>query len=739
MSTKSISTGAQFSEPKQASGWLYDLYQYALEFFSTNPAEVIKEIGEQIRFSGDVKKNGTGTTAMTINTTSLPSPSEVLGNNISDAGSMTFSEQTWNLMRDAIRADVTSVSNDIKSVSQRFYNAYGYYPPYGTLTGTTSGTVTYLLGDGKYPPSGAVSETTYIHNLCSLLGTTNVFENHPYSFTWDSHTILIRETTSTEQTRYFKVFVDGHEQLINITIDNDGYSTLNICPYLIAGNRYDDESAISAFSIPYKVYNTYTGDVNYTSLPCVTTQDIYNEYSFLYNYGGYAYPTDVPTPTTSKVFSDAKVEDQYTSAYAGGYADTITPGRTVTDTGAVTGDVTITVPQDIAEVLQDYIDGTKTRTDVETAVNTSVVTTTDASTTKDVAESMNGGGGSTPVIDSPTMDIIDSGFISMWNPSRAQINSLASFMWDNTGIEAIKKFFDNPMDSIISLAFYPVIPPTSGTGQIKLGYTNTGVTGVKKISDTYADYTCGTMPIFPLSDASKTQNNFSGISNGAFYDYSPYTKAYAYLPFIGVVPLSATDIMRKYVTIDYHIEFITGSCLVTIKVTAPDSSFSKVLYTYTGNCMMQLPLTGSNFANIISNIGQIASGVASVVTGAMVTGASGGLATPAGIGMMAGGAGGVASGLSGIASDTIQRGGGMSGNSGFLGPFQPYILLERPKMHKSGTFNHDYGRYTQKSVQLKKGLGFTMVKNPHIEASNLSCTENERNLIYSKLQTGVIL
>lgn len=739
--TASSTIEPAFQTQEDCENWLYSLASYIDEFLTdVNSAAVIEETARQIGYSGDIRDND-GNVYMTIEASPLKTANEIAGNDIYNSDYITLSEQSWNAIRSAFAYDtalkVEGSDLSVNALSNRFYTAYGFYPPCATLTDEDN-TITVKRLITNYPtPSGAPCTVTQLmENWCNLLGTVAISATTT-EITFGDDVLTVTKRASGSNYYYLDYTYTGNGQYTWSTGRYTNDEVVSICPILLAAVNYQT-TGVLYFDLPIKVYNTYAMTTDYNYAPnVISVGDVYSVGEFISTYDGYVYP-NAEEETGTGIFKTG-IEESLQDDYIDGKVDTVTQGRTIADTGAITGDVTIAVPDDFAEIIERYIDETVTRAEVEEALNVSVVDTTDASVARDATETINGGGGSTPVISTPVIDVVDSGFISIWNPTRTQINSLANYMWDNTGIEAIKKFFDDPMDSIISLALYPVAPPISGTGTIKIGYTSTGISGVNKVSSVYGDYSCGTKCIFPLENASRTTQNFSGVSNGAFYDYSPYTKAYCYLPFIGVVALNATDIMRKYVSIDYHIEFLTGSCLVTIKVQTPDSSLNKVLYTYTGNCMMQLPLTGSNFANIISKIGEVATGVGQIVGGALIAGGTAGIGAGVGAGMIASGAGGVVGGLNGIASDTIQRGGGMSGNSGFLGTFTPYIILERPKMHKTATFNHDYGRYTQKNVKLSSGMGFTMIKNPHIEGSGFTATEQEKQEIYNKLSQGVIL
>lgn len=186
---------------------------------------------------------------------------------------------------------------------------------------------------------------------------------------------------------------------------------------------------------------------------------------------------------------------------------------------------------------------------------------------------------------------------------------------------------------------------------------------------------------------------------------------------IGIQQLSTEDIIGSNVAVNYVVDVYTGSCLCNITVTKPNG-VSKILYTFSGNCAVQYPLTGSNLSAIVSGF----------VNGAMAGSNVGGLAGAV--------VGGLAGGYSGGAS--IQRSNSFGTNAGAMGYKKPYIIVSRKIPDDAVNYNTFYGHPANKSVVLNMCNGYTRVKSVHVENIPNS-TDEERNEIETLLKQGVII
>lgn len=310
----------------------------------------------------------------------------------------------------------------------------------------------------------------------------------------------------------------------------------------------------------------------------------------------------------------------------------------------------------------------------------------------------------------PSGNISASSLYTIWNPSQAQLNSLANFLWSTDFVDTIKKVLQSPMDALISLALFPVTPPTDGTHNIALGYINSGVSA-PRVSDQFMTV--------------QTTGLVVPHKYNSYLDYAPYTKAEIFLPFIGFCPLNINDIMGKSVDITYNIDLLSGVCTAIVHANA------RSLYSYSGNMAMFLPLSAGNWARMLTPIFGMVGGVTSLAAG--IGGVMGGAPLLASTGMAVRGA----ESIGNLDGNSVSRSGGISGNAGIMGDYQPFIVVTRPINDKPTTYDTNIGQTYNKSAQLGTLSGFTVVEEAHIEG--LSATETEKNEIERLLKEGVIL
>lgn len=315
-----------------------------------------------------------------------------------------------------------------------------------------------------------------------------------------------------------------------------------------------------------------------------------------------------------------------------------------------------------------------------------------------------------PSIIIPSGDTSVKGLFTIWNPTPSQVAGLASYLWSSifSGdfIDQFKKWFSNPMDAIISLAYYPIVPTSEQTGEIKLGAFSSGVTGVRVVKSMFQTLDCGTVSI------NRYFNNF--------LDFTPYTKISIYLPFIGVVPLNVDDIMGGKIRVEYRVEFMTGSCIASIYVSNVRETMlnEALLYQYSGNVAMQIPLSGANYSSVYAGvIGGLATGISAFASG----GAS-----------LAMGALAVKQATSG--KEQLQRTGSLGGNSGLLGVMKPYLIIERPIVSSPDTYGHLLGKQSNSSTLIGNLAGYTELEN--FDLTGVDCTDVERDELKQILQTG---
>ena len=311
----------------------------------------------------------------------------------------------------------------------------------------------------------------------------------------------------------------------------------------------------------------------------------------------------------------------------------------------------------------------------------------------------------------PSLSAVDTGFISLYNPTQANLKALYNFLWSNLfDLNTFKKLFADPMDCIISLGILPCVPASSGATDIMFGNVNSGVNATE-LSTQFAQVDCGSVDIEKYV--------------GSFLDYSPFVKISLFLPYIGFVHLGTDDLMGASINVTYNVDCLSGECIAYIS-----HSERGVLYSYTGNCRAEMPITGQNYANSLKNYYEQLSGI-----------------IPATINGAQGGAAGAAAGFAGSAINAamnvvlnnkpdFQRSGSCAGSSGMIGVQTPFIIIERPRYSVPYQVEKYVGQTSNITMSLGDCKGYTAVEYVHLD--RLNATADEITEIEQLLYKGVI-
>lgn len=311
--------------------------------------------------------------------------------------------------------------------------------------------------------------------------------------------------------------------------------------------------------------------------------------------------------------------------------------------------------------------------------------------------------GDTPPALPPVTSGSTNGLWKVYNPSEGQLQAFGAWLWSSDIVDQIVKMISNPMNAIIGLHALYATPATGGAQSIKAGYLDSGVSA-PVVTNQYTSIDCGSV-IVP-----------EAYKNALDYDY---TNVSVYLPFIGIVPLNTREVMGSKISIRYRVDVLTGTCLATISVSRQSSN--AVLYTFSGNCAVQIPLTSGNYGTLLTGLLSAVGGVATSV-------ATGGAALPA--------VAGVGSAIVN-ARTNVSRTGNLGSNAGALGVRTPYIIITRPIAYDAENYSNYYGYPANKTVTLSNVSGFTRCKSVHV--AGLPATEEEKTMIESILKEGVII
>lgn len=175
----------------------------------------------------------------------------------------------------------------------------------------------------------------------------------------------------------------------------------------------------------------------------------------------------------------------------------------------------------------------------------------------------------------------------------SQLNDFQLWLWSDDIIDNLKKWFNDPVSSLISLTMYPFGLNETGHGQDKNIFV--GNIPVKRSGTQIRGYA--------ISNSNYEANlgyiDFSSFMYNDFRDYPPYTTYKLWLPYIGFVDLSAPEFYTsKRVYIKYLINVLSGSVLVFLRAQS-DSVPHQII---TGQMGVTVPITATNKADIQRNI-----------------------------------------------------------------------------------------------------------------------------------------
>ena len=280
----------------------------------------------------------------------------------------------------------------------------------------------------------------------------------------------------------------------------------------------------------------------------------------------------------------------------------------------------------------------------------------------------------------------------------SNLRSLSNFLWSDNFINNIKLLTNDPIENIVSCKMMPFVLNGS-EATIVCGNVDTGVKAESIGNNYYTEIGSINIP--------KYYHNF--------LDYAPYTKLTIFLPFIGFKELDCNLYIDKSLKVNYIHDLITGTCKAML--------YANNIYvqSFDGVSGIDIPLTASNNSAIANAFINSAAGSIAQFFGDPI----GGLISL-----------GKATVSSALATQHYSTQGSYSPSCGAYETHVCYVIIDRPAMQYSATYNHDYGRPCNLSQTIGNLKGFTkMCEN--IDCSGISCTENEKEMIRQLLTSGI--
>ena len=288
-------------------------------------------------------------------------------------------------------------------------------------------------------------------------------------------------------------------------------------------------------------------------------------------------------------------------------------------------------------------------------------------------------------------------------------DDLYSIIGSQAADQILKIGEEKLIDYVVDLHMIPVFPTTSGTDNIHIGWKTLETVG-SVVTDDYVDVDCGRV---------QTKEFYAN-----FADY--ITNIKLFLPFVGFVPVQPEWFQNATVGVQYRFNVIDGSfmCWVTgygehINRGSDHGYHSGLLAQYSGSACIHMPITGPNYAAMMS--GQI--------------GAVAGVLSNAAFGNISGAAGSAISGM--LMKPDVAQSNAYSASSAILSHRTPFFMISRPTSHYSQDYQHELGLPANITSKLGDLSGFVQMTDVHLDG--IRGTAREKEIIRSKLAEGVIV
>lgn len=340
----------------------------------------------------------------------------------------------------------------------------------------------------------------------------------------------------------------------------------------------------------------------------------------------------------------------------------------------------------------------------------------------------------------PALGVTSAGFINVYSPSANELAQFGSELFPNLSFTPVSQGgtpssvtdalvsmaqvlvdFGNQIPALIDMYInanliqyvidchlIPVAPTKTGTSPLKVGFKTFSQTPAKVTSD-YVDFDCGTLNV--------------GEYYENFADYSPYTSAKLYLPFVGFMDIAPEYWQSGTLQVVYRFNVIDGSFVAYVKSTSSKSKLSDtVIAQFGGNACVHIPITGLNYASMVS-------GIVSAVS-PLLPSAKANVGT---VDKLVNSANTIAS-----AKPTMQQSNGYNATTSFLTVRFPYLLIERSVSNFSKKYADENGIPSNITIDFATLSGFTKATMLHLDGI-AGATEDDLDEIAQLLSEGVIL
>ena len=346
---------------------------------------------------------------------------------------------------------------------------------------------------------------------------------------------------------------------------------------------------------------------------------------------------------------------------------------------------------------------------------------------------------------------------------KEEFNAFNNMLWNPTIWTQLKNNYNGitPIDCIKDIALIPFDLKKSTSAEQNdgdYGYTAKQLyLGGYPMDDVYAhdlNKPVRVLHTYPVAigfkESFENGKKVKVMEDDSFLNYEPYTTASIYIPFVGERQLEMSLIMYKYVYLEYRVfvptgEFVANVCVYDFNDTlgggdtamegAVKGSIKKAypILTCSGNMAIHFDLATRQQKNAIDTLTTTLSGLIGAMGGAI----SGNPALA-----VAGASQAVNSLLTANQGSTRVNGSSMSGKTGFLSNWIPYISIFRHECIKgyspnayNSAFNETIGMKSERGIKIRNmDKGFHKVRG--VKLQGIKCTETERQMIEDILLNG---
>lgn len=340
----------------------------------------------------------------------------------------------------------------------------------------------------------------------------------------------------------------------------------------------------------------------------------------------------------------------------------------------------------------------------------------------------------------PTMGVTSAGFINVYAPTSGELNQFGSELFPDLNFTPVSQGgapssvtdalvamaqvlvdFGNQIPQLIDMYInanliqyvidchlIPVSPTVTGSAALKVGFKTFSQNPAVVTSD-YVDFDCGSINV--------------GEYYANFADYAPYTSAKLYLPFVGFMDIAPEYWQSGTLNVVYRFNVIDGSFVAYVKSTSSKSKLAdSVIAQFGGNACVHIPITGLNYASMVS-------GIVSAVSPLLPSSKSnGGLADK-----LVNSANTIAA-----AKPSMQQSNGYNATTSFLTVRYPYLLIERSVSNYSKDFAKENGIPSNITTSFASLTGLTKATMLHLDGIS-GATDDDLDEIAQLLSEGIIL